>query len=65
MTDGEKELTPWAALDKETQTRLRLDYQAELDANPRTCSLDEKMARFTEWLAGRGVSFTMDDLRRR
>ncbi len=63
-SDGSK-LTPWAELDEETRLQLREDYQAELDANPRTCSLDEKMARFTEWLAGRGVSFTMEDLRRR
>lgn len=65
MSDKTSELTPWAELDDKTRLRLRQDYQAELDANPRTCSLDEKMARFTNWLADRGVSFTMDDLRRR
>jgi len=58
-------LTPWAELDEDARLKLRQDYQAELDANPRTCSLDEKMARFTEWLSERGVSFTVDDLRRR
>ncbi len=65
MTSDKAGLTPWAALDKDAQIKLRLDYQAELDANPRTCSLDEKMDRFTKWLAERGVGFTMDDLRRR
>lgn len=65
MTDTDRQLTPWADLDEKAQTALRIDYQAELDANPRTCSLDEKMARFTKWLAERGVSFTMEDLRRR
>lgn len=55
----------WQDLDKDEQLRLRLDYQAVLDEEPRTCSLDEKTARFTGWLAGRGVAFSPDDLPRR
>ena len=65
MSDSENRLTPWAALDEDARLALRRDYQAELDSQPTTCSLDEKMARFTAWLETRGVSFTMEDLRRR
>lgn len=65
MSSTGKTLTPWRELDPETQTALRNDYQAELDSQPLTCSLDEKMARFTKWLEERGVSFSMEDLRRR
>jgi hypothetical protein len=65
MTDTDKELTPWAALDADARLALQRDYQAELDTQPLTCSLDEKMARFTKWLAERGVSFSMEDLKRR
>lgn len=65
MTDTPADATPWAALDDDKRLELRRDYQAEIDRQPLTCSLDEKMARFTAWLAERGVSFTMDDLKRR
>ena len=65
MTGTENELTPWAALDAEARLALQRDYQAELDKQPLTCSLDEKMDRFSKWLATRGVSFTMADLKRR
>ena len=65
MSDSENGLTPWAELSPDERLALQRDYQAELDTQPLTCSLDEKMARFTKWLAERGVSFTMDDLRRR
>lgn len=52
----------WTDLDKEAQLRLRLDYQAVLDREPRTCDLDEKTARFTAWLAARGVAFGGENL---
>jgi hypothetical protein len=65
MPEDSAGLTPWASLDDKTRLELRRDYQAELDTQPTTCSLDEKMARFTAWLETRGVSFTMEDLRRR
>jgi len=65
MTDTEPPLRPWRDLGEDERMRLRTDYQAELDKQPLTCSLDEKMARFTKWLAERGVSFTTDDLRRK
>lgn len=65
MSGSENELRPWAELSLDERLALQRDYQAELDTQPLTCSLDEKMARFTAWLADRGVSFTMDDLRRR
>ncbi len=65
MSQDDNKLTPWSRLDTEKRLELRRDYQAELDSQPLTCSLDEKMSRFAEWLAERGVSFTMEDLRRR
>lgn len=64
MTDNRQPLRPWNGLDADEQTALRSAYQTELDAQPLTCSLDQKMARFAAWLAERGVSFTWDDLRR-
>ena len=63
MTNPSQDLRPWASLSADEQLALRNDYQSELDAQPLTCSLDEKMARFTNWLAERGVAFSMDDLR--
>ena len=65
MPDDKTELTPWAQLDPAARLALQRDYQVELESRPLTCSLDEKMARFTRWLAERGVSFTMEDLKRR
>lgn len=65
MTDTPPNLRPWRDVPSDEQTRLRIDYQVELDTHPLTCSLDEKMNRFTAWLEQRGISFTMDDLRRK
>lgn len=58
-------MRPWSELSRDEQTALRLAYQDEIDRNPLTCSLDEKTARFTAWLAGRGIAFTAADLSRR
>lgn len=57
-------LRPWRTLSDEEQLALRQDYQVELDKQTGTCSLDEKTERFTNWLAERDVSFSMDDVRR-
>jgi len=65
MTEDLPTLRPWSTLSAEEQTALRSAYQAELDKEPLTCSLDTKVERFARWLAARGVSFSMDDLRRR
>lgn len=54
----------WRSLNEKEQLALRQDYQVELDNQPRTCSLDEKTERFTNWLAERNVSFSMADVRR-
>ena len=55
----------WHELDDAAQLALREAYQLQLDSTPRTCSLEEKVARFSAWLAGRGVVFDMDDLKPR
>lgn len=65
MAEDHQDLKPWSHLDETTRLALRRDYQAEIDSQPLTCSLDEKMARFTNWLAERGVSFSIEDLKRR
>ncbi len=57
------QLKPWSELSKKEQLDLRLAYQEELDNLPNTCSMDEKMARFTSWLEKQGVSFSIDDLK--
>ncbi|PLX38364.1 MAG: hypothetical protein C0606_09160 [Hyphomicrobiales bacterium] len=50
----------WNSLDEAAQTRLRMEHQAWLDTQPPTCSLDAKTARFTSWLAERGVDFDLE-----
>ena len=57
-------MRPWTDLTLEEQTRLRQDYQEVLDRNPRTCSLQEKIDRFTQWLADHGVAFSADHIPR-
>lgn len=64
QTEDSAPLRPWGDLGSDEQLELRMAYQSELDANPLTCSLEEKTARFTRWLAERGISFSADDLRR-
>lgn len=52
----------WADLTADEQLKLRMDYQAHLDSLPPTCSLDNKVSAFAEWLADRNVSFSMEDV---
>jgi len=58
-------MTPWHDLSPDEQLKLREDYYASPDCLTGTCSLEAKTARFTEWLAARGVSFSAEDLRPR
>jgi len=62
MTKFPNILRPWNELNKQEQLNLRLAYQEELDSQPKTCSMDEKMQRFIAWLKERGVSFSQADL---
>ncbi|MCB9994516.1 MAG: hypothetical protein H6873_12780 [Hyphomicrobiaceae bacterium] len=62
---NEKELQAWSSLTAAEQIELRADYQQELEHQPLTCSLDEKVERFSSWLAHRGISFGTEDLQRR
>ncbi len=55
----------WSDLSPEDQFSLRLDYDKEAGTLPGTCSLDQKIQRFSDWLAGRGVRFSEEDLPRR
>jgi len=55
-------MTPWSDLSSDEQLKLRLDYQAHLDSLPPTCSLDDKVSAFANWLASRDVAFSIDDV---
>lgn len=55
-------MKPWATLTPDEQLKLREDYNSSPDCLTGTCSLEAKMARFTDWLAERGVEFTEADL---
>ncbi|SSC68270.1 hypothetical protein [Ciceribacter selenitireducens] len=53
---------PWSSLADDERDALQAAYQAELDKEPPTCSLEAKVERFARWLATQGVAFSMDDL---
>lgn len=55
----------WSQLSPDKQLRLREAYQAVLDTEPRTCSMDEKVARFADWLRDRDIAFSAADISRR
>jgi len=55
----------WADLTEAEQLELRLAYQAHLDAQPPTCSMDDKVTAFADWLAKRDVAFSLRDVSRK
>ena len=55
----------WAELTPDEQLALRLAYQAHLDTQPRSCSMDDKVTAFANWLASRDVSFSREDVSRK
>ena len=55
----------WTDLTAEAQLVLRVAYQAHLDAQPPTCSMDDKVTAFADWLAHRDVSFSQADVSRK
>jgi len=55
----------WAELTPEEQLALRMEYQAHLDAQPPTCSMDDKVTAFANWLASRDVAFSRGDVSRK
>lgn len=52
----------WKDLSEAEKLQLRMDYQAHLDSLPPTCSLDDKVSAFAEWLASRDVAFSIEDV---
>lgn len=55
-------MKPWSELSEEDQLALRMAYDRATGALPGTCSIDQKIQRFTDWLAGQGVSYAVADL---
>lgn len=56
-------MIPWSDLTAQEQLSLREAYGRDPACQGGTCSMDAKIARFAQWLAARGVTFTADDLR--
>ena len=57
-------LRPWGTLTTEEQLQLRESFGHYLDRLPPTCSMDDKLSRFQQWLAERGIAFERSDLAR-
>ena len=55
----------WADLTAAEQLELRIAYQAHLDAQPPSCSMDDKVTAFANWLALRDVRSSHEDVSRR
>lgn len=62
MIEAGHGLKPWSSLAEDERDALQAAYQAELDKEPPTCSLETKVERFARWLATQGVAFSMDDV---
>ncbi|MBW8285382.1 MAG: hypothetical protein K0M55_17455 [Rhizobium sp.] len=62
MIEAGDGLKPWSRLTDDERGALQAAYQAELDKEPPTCSLETKVERFARWLATQGVAFSMDDV---
>ena len=52
----------WSDLSEDEQLDLRMAYDRASGTVPGTCSIDQKIQRFTDWLAGQGVSYSAEDL---
>lgn len=55
----------WSDLTAQEQLDLRMAYQSHLDSQPPTCSMDDKVTAFANWLASRDVSFSQADVSRK
>lgn len=55
----------WAELTAAEQLALREAYQGHLDTQPPTCSMDDKVTAFANWLAARDVAFSLKDVSRK
>ena len=52
----------WSDLSEDEQLALRMAYDRATGTLPGTCSIDQKIQRFTDWLADQGVSYRTEDL---
>lgn len=57
-------MRPWNELSAQEQTELRVSYDADNQNLPKTCDINTKNRRFSEWLAQRDVDFPIDDAAR-
>ncbi|WP_370254219.1 hypothetical protein [Nioella sp.] len=55
-------MTRWSDLSPEAQLALRMAYDKATGTMPGTCSLEDKIQRFSDWLAGQGVAYGAEDL---
>lgn len=55
-------MTPWSELDPDTQLQLREEYGRDPACQTGTCSMDAKIAQFSNWLSQRGILFGPSDL---
>lgn len=53
---------PFRSLPPERQLALREAWAEASARQGTTCSLDEKISRFAQWLAPQGISFDHEDL---
>lgn len=52
----------WRELTAQERLELREAYGHYLDTQPGTCSLDDKISRFQQWLEARNIQFDREDL---
>lgn len=53
----------WSSLSPERQLQLREDYGRDPACQTGICSLDAKIAQFSEWLEQRGIAFSAEDVK--
>ncbi|MGD9865475.1 MAG: hypothetical protein AB7S99_19920 [Pseudodonghicola sp.] len=58
-------LTDWTDLSPDQQLELREAYGRDPACQTGSCAMEDKIARFSAWLAARGVAFDASHLRRR
>ena len=53
----------WSSLTPERQLQLREEYGRDPACQTGICSLDAKIAQFSDWLAERDIAFSAEDVK--